>query len=445
MKYVIIGNGVAGTEAALTISKIDPQGEIVILSQSKTPLYYRPKLIDYLAGTAQLSEILIYKEDHYRNHNIQLMLDTVVTAIDPIKHLTTDSRGNQLSYDRLLLATGAACYLPPVPGHETPGVFTVRGLSDCDAIRDYVIDLERIAVVGGGLLGLETAYALKTLGKQVTVIEVNKWLLSRQLDQEGGVLLQRLLENKGLQFILNDTLSSIDEQQGRVSGISLKSGRSLNVQAVIVSAGIRGRDSLARQIGAQIQKGIVVDDAMQTTVKDIYAAGDPVEHRGMTYGIWPAAKEQGMAAGSNMAGKPFAYTGTFLSSNLKITGISVYSAGDYRSPSDDLIFSMQAEIYKKYLISGSKLAAAMVVGDAQEAKLASLVYQGKAPLSELNQDTVKTDASDKYECTTCGHLYDPAEGDPEHGIPKGTPFENLPEDWSCPLCGLGKEYFKKAE
>jgi nitrite reductase (NADH) large subunit len=443
MKYVIIGNGVAGTEAALTIRKIDAQGEIIVISKSKVPFYYRPKLIDYLAGTASLSGITIYKEAHYREHNIQVMLDAAVTHIDPIRHKVLDSCGNEQVYDRLLLATGADCFLPPVPGRDTAGVFTVRGIGDCDAILNYVSKKERIAVVGGGLLGLETAYALKMLGKQVSVIEVNEWLLSRQLDREGGELLQRLLENKGLQFILNDTLSLINESEGQVSGIRLKSGRILDVQAVIISAGIRGRDSLARQIGAQIQKGIVVDDAMQTTVPDIFAAGDPIEHKGMLYGIWPAAKEQGAVAGSNMAGKSISYDGTFLSSNLKITGIDVYSAGDYNSPSDDLIYSIQANIYKKYLIQESKLAAAMVIGDAKEAKLASLVYQGKAPLAELSQNSAQPVSADKYECTTCGHIYDPAEGDPEHGIPKGTPFENLPEDWVCPLCSMGKGAFQK--
>ncbi len=384
MNYVIVGNGVAGTEAALTIRKIDPQGEITIVSASKNPLYYRPKLIDYLAGAVQVPGVIIYKDDYYRERSIRLMLDTVVTTIDPIAHRVTSNQGRSLTYDRLLLATGADCFLPPFTGRETAGVFTVRGISDCDAIRSYVSGIERIAVIGGGLLGLETAYALKTLGKQIIVIETSQWLLHRQLDQEGGAILQNLLEDKGLSFVLNDTVGAIEAQQGHVSGISLKSGRQLEVQAVVVSAGIRGRDSLARQIGAQINKGIVVDDHLQTTVKDVYAAGDPVEHRGRLYGLWPAAKEQGAAAGSNMAGKTLAYTGAALSSNLKITGIDMYSVGDYNSPSDDIIFSQQAETYKKYLIHGGRLAAAMVIGDAKEAKLASLVYQGKAPLSELN-------------------------------------------------------------
>jgi nitrite reductase (NADH) large subunit len=443
MKYVIIGNGIAGTEAALTIRKIDSQGEITIVSAGKLPLYYRPKLIEYVAGTVQIPGITIYKEAYYRERDIRLMLDTTVTAVDPIAHRAIDGQGRSLAYDRLLLATGADCFLPPFPGREAAGIFTVRGVADCDVLRNYASGLDRIAVIGGGLLGLEIAYALKTLGKQITVIEVNQWLLSRQLDREGGVLLQSLLENKGLSFILNDTVAAIEAQKGRVSGISLKSGRMLDVQAVVVSAGIRGRDSLARQIGAQINKGIVVNDTMQTTVADIYAAGDPIEHRGALYGIWPAAKEQGAAAGSNMAGKLLAYTGTALSAILKITGIDLYSAGDYNAPSDDLIYSLQAEIYKKYLIQGGKLAAAMVIGDAREAKLASLVYHGKAPLAELKSTPSETSV-EKYECTACGYIYDPAEGDPEHGIPKGTPFEKMPDDWVCPLCGMGKERFEKA-
>lgn len=446
MKYVIIGNGVAGTEAALSIRKIDHDGEITIISSAGSPLYYRPKLIDYLAGTIQIPGITIYKEDHYRDRDIRLMLDTPVTMIDPVAHRVVTDKNRSLAYDRLLLATGADCFLPPFPGREITGVFTVREIPDCDAILNYVTYVNRIAVIGGGLLGLETAYALQTLGKQVTVIEVSKWLLHRQLDQEGGTLLKRLLEEKGLSFILNDTVDSIESVNSRVSGVRLKSGLRIDTQAVIVSAGIRGRDSLARQIGALVNRGIVVDDQMRTTVKDVFAAGDPVEYRGALFGIWPAAKEQGIVAGSNMAGKTVVYSGTALANSLKITGIDVYSAGDYNAPSDDLIFSMQAQIYKKYLLNGGRLAAAMVIGDAGEAKLASLVYQGKAPVTDLRREKSRSANSptDRYECSGCGHIYDPADGDPEHGIPRGTPFEELPDDWVCPVCGMGKESFEKS-
>lgn len=444
MRYLIIGNGVAGAEAATTIRKLDRDGEVVMVSAGKHPLYYRPKLIDYLAGAVDISGIVIYKEAYYHERAIELQLDVRATGIDVDAHRVFTSRGGILEYDRLLLATGADCFLPPFPGRETTGVFTVRGVADCDAIRNYVGSFQRVAVVGGGLLGLEVAYALARLGKQTTVIEHSRWLLHRQLDQEGAALLQRLLEEKGLSFITGDTVARIDSHDGRVSGVTLVSGRRLDVHAVVISAGIRGRDQLARLIGAEINRGIVVDDHMLTSIKDVYAAGDPVEHRGALYGVWPAAKEQGAVAGSAMAGKPVSYAGGGLSTNLKITGIDLYSAGDYTSPSDDLMFSMQAEIYRKYLIKDGRLAAAMVIGDAREAKLASLVYQGKAPLSELNNNIPKESPMDKYECTACGYTYDPAEGNPANGIPAGTPFDKLPEDWVCPLCGLGKDHFDKS-
>jgi nitrite reductase (NADH) large subunit len=300
-----------------------------------------------------------------------------------------------------------------------------------------------VAVIGGGLLGLETAHALNMLGKKVTVIEMSHWLLHRQLDKEGGTILQQLLETKGLSFILGDTVASIEAPQGQVTGIRMKSGRQLDLQAVIVSAGIKGRDHLARQIGAQINKGIVVDDTMRTSVADIYAAGDPIEHRGRLYGLWPAAKEQGAAAGSNMAGQPLTYTGSALSSNLKITGIDLYSAGNIDSPSDETISSQLNGTYEKYLIKDVKLIAAIVIGDAGTVKLASMVFQGKAPVSDLKNTINQEIHMDKYECTACGYIYNPAEGDPENGIPKGTPFEKLPDDWVCPLCSVGKDQFEK--
>ncbi len=384
MNYLIIGNGVAGTEAALAIRKSDSDGTITVLTASPHPYYYRPSVIEYLANGITRERLIIYKPDFYEKNRVTTLLGTTVGRIVPDKKLVLDSNGREYPYDRLLLATGADPSLPPIEGASLKGVFTLRGIEDADRIRDCAGNAKRAVVVGGGLLGLESAHSLAKLGLEVCVVEVCARLLPRQLDTDGARTLQRLLEEKGLSFALEDGVRAI-EGDGSVERVHLKSGRALPADLVLVSAGIRGRSSLARDAGITVNNGIVVDDNLRTSEPDIFAAGDPIEHRGKLYGIWPAAKEQGRVVGLNMAGVTTVYNPTLMAATLKITGIDLYSAGSFDASGCDVLVSSNDTGYRKLLIDSGLAVGAIALGDREAVKAAQRVMDGKGELSEFRR------------------------------------------------------------
>lgn len=376
MDYLIIGNGVAGTEAALEIRKHDSEGNITLVSESQHQFYYRPRVIEYLAGSVTVDKITLYKDELYSSKNIRTILDTRIIRILPDEKKAVDFSGRSFTYDKLLLATGARPAIPPITGINLPGVFTLRGITDADDIMSYCSNAADIVIIGGGLLGLETASSLYREGRSVTVIEFFEWLLPRQLDRAGGAILKEKLEEQGLHFILNDSVASIEGEEG-VEKIVLKTGKEIKADAVIISAGIKGRVELASEAGVEVNKGIVVNDYLETSVKDIYAAGDPIEHGGSIYGIWPAAREQGKIAGMNMAGVPTPYSKTMMSNVLKVTGIDLYSAGDFNAENSEIFASANDGAYKKLVIRDNPVAA-IVLGDSQAVKIAQRVMEGKS-------------------------------------------------------------------
>jgi nitrite reductase (NADH) large subunit len=384
MKHVIIGNGVAGTEAALAIRKSDAQASITVVSESPHHYFYRPRVIEYLAGETTTDKLVIYKQDFYDKNRIETRLGTRVTDILTGEHVVLDAKGTRLEWDRLLIATGARSFMPPVRGSDLAGVFTLRGISDADLILDYAKGVEHVAVIGGGLLGLEAAYSLSRLGKTVTVIEFFQWLLPRQLDQAGGRILLEMLESKGLSFILGDSVASI-EGDGRVGRLVLKSGKEVQAGMVLVSAGIRCSIDLAKAAGIETNTGIIVDDHLRTSAPGVFAAGDPVEHRGKVYGIWPAAREQGRIAGLNMAGIETAYEGTIMANSLKITGIDLFSAGDFNAKECEILVSEGAGSYRKLCVDLSNPLGAIVLGDPEAVKVAQKIMEGKAKPEEMKR------------------------------------------------------------
>lgn len=384
MNHLIIGNGIAGIEAALSIRKNDPESGIRVLSASRHPHYYRPRLIEYLAGETPLEKLITHKDDFYSKNRIETTLGTVVERIIPGENRVIDSAGNSYSYDTLLLATGASPFLPPFRGNDLEGVYTLRGITDADRIKARCGIPGHVAVIGGGLLGLETAYSLTRLGNRVTVVEYCRRLLPRQLDDEGGAVLLKMLVDKGISFILDDSVLSVDGSV-RAESISLKSGNTLPVDAVIVSAGIRCRTDLAARAGLATAGGVIVDDYLRTSVNNIYAAGDPAEHKGKLYGIWPASREQGRVAGLNMAGIETRYSGTLPSNTLKITGIDLYSAGDFNATDCEVLVQGDNAGYRKFLLNKDHPRGAIVLGDREAVKTAQRVLEGKADPEEFKR------------------------------------------------------------
>jgi len=385
MKYIIIGNGIAGIEAAQAIRKNDDEGDITIITKSKYPHYFRPRLVEYLAGKVTLEQISIFKEDFYEKNRIENIYDTRIVSIDAGDSSLVDENGKKYFYDRLLIATGGVPFVPPIKGVNHKGAFTLRGITDSDKILEYCKDLDHIAVVGGGLLGLETANSLALLGKKVSVIELASSLLPRQLDADGGNILKGMLEEKGMVFYTGESVSTIIEEKGNVKSVVLESGQVVDADAVIISSGIRPKFELAEKAGLKTDRGIIVNDYLQTSVDTIFAAGDTAEYRGVVYGLWFAAKEQGKAAGLNMAGVKTEYTGTVMSSQLKITGIDLYSAGDIFLEDSEQYVSQKSDSYMKFQMKDGRPAGVVVLGDKEAIKSARKVMEGKMDAVEFKK------------------------------------------------------------
>jgi nitrite reductase (NADH) large subunit len=364
--HLIIGNGVAGTTAAEAIRRQDPTGNITILSEEDIPFYYRIRLNEFIAGDIGEDKLSAKKEAWYQEQRLDLRLNTRVIGLDAAaKQLTTES-GEKLSFDRLLLATGSHSFLPPMEGIDQQGVFSLRHIKDARAILAQAEKSEAVILIGGGLLGLEAGNALRRLGKKVTVVEFFPRLLPRQLDSKGAARLQELMEKMGFAFRLSAMTKTITGSNGQANGIVLEGGETLPGQMVIVSAGVRPNLELAKNGGLACDKGITVNDRLETSATDIYAAGDVAEHRGVVSGIWPAAMQQGKVAGANMAGGEAVYQGTTMSNILKVAGIDVAAAGniDAEGRYESQVVSSDT-VYKKLVIENNRLIGCIMVGDTK--------------------------------------------------------------------------------
>ncbi len=363
--YLIIGNGVAGNAAAEIIRKYDQEGEIHMFAKEKYPFYYIPGLPEYLAGERPLDRLIIHGEKWYRDNRLELHLETEITRIDATHKLAFTRQNRAFLYDRLLLATGGLSFVPPIKGADQPGVFTLRTIADAEAIREKAAASKTLALIGGGLLGLEAGNGLRKLGLKVTVIEFFPRLLPRQMDIPGAAMLQRQMEDMGFRFHLGATTQEIRRQNGGLS-LRLDRGETVEADMVLISAGTRPDLTLARSLGLEIDKGVKVDDAMATGLEGVYAAGDLIEHRGRYYGLWPAAMEQGRVAGANMAGQAVRYEGTVPSNQLKVVGIDLLSAGeiDVENNLEALVSQDERKkTYRKLVVQDNVIRGAILLGD----------------------------------------------------------------------------------
>lgn len=369
MKYIIIGNGVAGTTAAEKIRENDSSGDITIVTEEPYPFYSRILLINYLAGEMEEGSLFLKPHSWYKERNIKLLLNRRVEDIDKEKKQVNLSTGETLLYDKLLLATGGRSFVPPIKGVDKEGVFTLRGLDDAKAILKYIEQGNRhLILIGGGVLGLEVGNALLKRGCSVQVVEFFPRLLPRQMDTEGAALLQRQLEERGFGFYLGVKSKEIIGRN-KTFGLLLEDGRKIEGDIIIISAGIRPNVELAEKVGLKIEKGIVVNDRMETSERDIYAAGDVAEHNGRLYGIWPAAEEQGAIAGINMSGGSAIYRGTTPSNILKVAGIDLMAAGDIDPDDKNEVYryvDRDAFVYKKLVFKDNKVIGMILYGDLTE-------------------------------------------------------------------------------
>lgn len=372
MRYVIVGNGVAGVTAAQTIVRADADAEVRIYGEEPYPYYRRPLLWEFIAGQVEQEALYFRPPEWYAGRGIQLHLGTQVTGFDPGAHWVTLADGTQMTYDRLLLATGARPHIPRCEGTDKQGVFALRTLDDAMAIKAYAQEAPTAAVIGGGLLGLETARALRTAGLEVTVVEFFPYLLPRQLDEEGAAVLQALLEAQGLQIVTGATTGAV--LGGACADcIQLQDDRIIAGDLVLFSTGVRSEVALAQAAGLDVSRGVAVDSHLQTSADDVYAAGDVAEFDGRVYGIIPPAIDQARVAAANMveAGST-TYNGTLPATTLKVAGAELTTLGEGIVEGEEYAELRHADVagghYRKLVLHDGRVVGAILLNDQQRAK-----------------------------------------------------------------------------
>lgn len=377
--FVIIGNGAAGFYAADAIRKRNKVAKITILSSEKYRTYFRPELSDYISTNLPDKTLYVADEKWYTDNNINVILGVTVKKIESkTKELILEDK-SIIGYDKLIIATGSRNYLPPIKGVHLDGVYTLKSMEDAENIKKKIPEIKNAVVIGGGLLGLEAAWEMKKAGVNVTVIEFLPRLLPRQLDEVGGKTFASLAEKSGINIILGDSADKIIGTT-KVEGVALKIGKPIPADLVLFSVGIRSNKELAEASGIEVHNGILVNNKMQTSEKDIFAAGDAAEYDHIVFGNWTAAVEMSKIAGASAAGDDVHFEGFVSSVMFNALNTSVLSLGEI-SPeggkkleiADESTKTLKTLFFKNDILKGGYL-----IGDASSGgKLILAMQEGK--------------------------------------------------------------------
>lgn len=370
-KLVVIGNGMAAGRVVERLAEDHPNlYEITIFGAEPRVNYNRIMLSPVLSGEKRYQDILIHDDAWYAEHAITLHKGREIVHVDRDARRVVAADGTTAAYDKLLLATGSMPFILPVPGADLPGVIGYRDLDDVEAMLAAAGPGCRAVVIGGGLLGLEAAAGLKAQGAEVTVLHLMPTLMERQLDASAGYLLQRSLEARGIEIITRANTKEIVAEAGRVSAVRLEDGRELGADIVVMAVGIRPNVALPKAMGLTVNRGLVVDDHMRTDDPDVYAVGECVEHRGVCYGLVAPLYEMAAVAADNLAGKAeSAYEGSVTSTKLKVTGIDLFSAGDFAEGEDreEIVLRDAARgIYKRLVLRDDRIIGAVLYGETAD-------------------------------------------------------------------------------
>jgi len=380
-KYVIIGASAAGIGAVEAIRDADPVGTIVTISEELCPQYSRPMISDFVSGDATFPEMMCREDDFWRKNGVQALTGRKALAINlPEKQVTLDN-GELVDYEKLLIATGGKPFVPKIEGADKDGVFTFTTISEAKRLKEKLENSKKIVVIGAGLIGVSLTEALVKRGLKVTLIELQNKILSLLLDTNGSDTMQNIMRKAGVEILTGQSVQQIvgkPENDKAVGGVILTKGDRIECDAVIVAIGVVPRTELVEGTNVKLNRGIIVDNFMQTNVPGVYASGDVAETWDFTLNqkrllpLWPLAVAQGRVSGYNMAGKKIEYTGGTNMSSLKYFGIPVVSIG-ITNPQDATLFEVlvrfepEKNLYKKITLKDNVVVGVLLVNEIDRA------------------------------------------------------------------------------
>jgi nitrite reductase (NADH) large subunit len=369
-RLLIIGGGMAGVKLVEELVRRDTgRFAVTIVGEEPGPGYNRVLLSALLARDVTEADITLKPADWYRGQGVRLITGDAVTAVDAEARKATLASGEVLAFDQCVFATGSQPVRLPLPGADLPGVMVFRDLEDVAAMDAAAKAGERVAVIGGGLLGLEAAYGLAKRGADVTLVHVMDSLMERQLDRRAAAVLRRAIRLKGVKVLLSKQTLRIAGTD-RVEGLVFADGTLLDAERVVFAVGIRPNTAIARAAGLPVNRGIVVDDRLGSGLAGFHAIGECAEHEGQVYGLVEPAYQQAAVLAAALCGQPEAYRGTLLATNLKVSGVPVFSAGEFlggEGAAEIIAEDRKAGLYKKLVLRDGRLAGVVLVGEADDA------------------------------------------------------------------------------
>ncbi len=389
LKLVMVGNGMAGVRTLEELLRIAPDlYDITVFGAEPHANYNRILLSPVLAGEMTLQDIMLNDVDWYRQNGITLQLGKKIVKIDRGARKVAAADGSETAYDRLLLATGSNPFMLPIPGAGLEGVLTYRDIQDTNAMIETAAKYRHAVVIGGGLLGLEAANGLKARGMNVTVVHLMAWLMERQLDRTAAGMLQQSLEARGLNFLLGRQTAEIaGGPDGRVKGVKFGDGEEIVADLVVMAVGIRPNTELAESAGLHCSRGIVVSDTMQTFDPKIYAVGECVAHRGVAYGLVAPLFDMAKVCANHLAHFGIGrYEGSITSTKLKVTGIDLFSAGDFNGSDgteEIVLHDTAGGVYKKLVIRDNRIVGGVLYGDTVDSSWYLQLLRDKQDIHEI--------------------------------------------------------------
>ncbi|MDK4791226.1 MAG: nitrite reductase small subunit NirD [Acinetobacter sp.] len=389
LKLVLIGNGLAGMRCLEDLLDMAPDRyEVTVIGEEPWGNYNRIMLSPVLSGEKTIEDIMLHPPKWYDDKGIKLIAGDKAVKIDRPRKVVYTEKGQTIDYDRLILATGSAPFIPPVQGIDLKGVLTFRDIYDVNTMIEYCGSKTNAVVIGGGLLGLEAAYGLKQRGMNVTVLHLMDRIMERQLDGRASQLLRHSIEQKGIQIITEaNTEALIADENGHVKQIRLKDGTVLDADLVVFAVGIRPNIALAQSAGLRCNRGVLVNDTMQTFDPSIYAVGECIEHRGQTFGLVEPLWGQAFICATHLAEHgSLTFKAPTVPTQLKVSGVDVFSAGNFE-PKDDyediILNDEKRQIYKRIIIQSDRVIGAVLFGDTEDGMWYAELIADQTPVSSF--------------------------------------------------------------